>query len=138
MPSAVVGRARQAGLGRPAAARAPPVAPHGSTASASGGVARPLRPGQAAERARRGARAGRGGGWGGGGRGRAWEGGCLPSGGRGAGAAPPSESPPADRSRYSSAADGSHGHTRRSTSATAPNSTIAISESRIIELKASS
>ena len=36
------------------------------------------------------------------------------------------------------AAGASHGQVRRSTSATAPNSTMAISESRIIELKASS
>jgi hypothetical protein len=55
----------------------------------------------------------------------------------------PNESPePTNRTRtamgYSSAADGTHGHTRRSTSETAPKSTMAISESKIIELNASS
>jgi hypothetical protein len=40
--------------------------------------------------------------------------------------------------RHSSPAGASHGQMRRSTSETAPNSAIAISESRIIELKASS
>ena len=39
---------------------------------------------------------------------------------------------------YSSPAGASHGHTSRSTSETAPKSRIAISESRIIELNASS
>ena len=40
-------------------------------------------------------------------------------------------------SSHSSAAGASHGHTSRSTRHTAPNNTIAITESRIIEAKAS-
>jgi len=44
----------------------------------------------------------------------------------------------AARPSYSSGAGASHGHVSRSTSATAPKRTMAISERRIIELKASS